>query len=103
MSSALFFYSGRIHISYPFILYCNQLGLAFVKAYLIFRLPQQRWANRLDQRSEDLTGRLANRLFPLYQNVFYMTLLALVLLLALGVFRWPDFRQVIPFNKHWLG
>ncbi|MDE3060482.1 MAG: glycosyltransferase [Pseudomonadota bacterium] len=95
MSSALFFYSRRIHVSYPFILYCNQLTLAFVKVWLMFRLPQQRWANRLDQRGIDLSGPRINRLFPLYQNGLTMAALALALLLCLGVLRLPDVQQLI--------
>jgi glycosyltransferase Alg8 len=94
MSSSLFAYSGRIHMSYPLILYINQLTLAFVKAYLVFRLPLQRWANRMDQRSEHLVRQDPNRFFPLCQNVFYMALIALVLLLFTGVLSWPDVQQI---------
>ncbi len=95
MASALYFYSERIHISYPAILYFQQLTLAFLKAYLTFRLPQQRWANRLDQKSgQDLMARRENRIFALYLNAFYGVLLTLAVLLLTGVLRWPDFQQV---------
>jgi mannuronan synthase len=103
MSSALFFYSGRIHMSYPLILYVNQLVLAFVKAYLIFRLPLQRWSNRMDQRADERIGQQKNRIFPLYQNVFYMLLLVLGVLLSAGLIEWPDIQQVVPISRNWLG
>lgn len=103
MSSTLFLYAGRIRMSFPLILYINQLSLAFVKAYLIFRLPQQRWANRNDQRAGFDRANPINRIFPLCQNLFYMALLALVLLLFLGVLQWPDFQQVVPVRKSFFG
>ena len=36
-------------MSYPWILYLNQLINASVKVYCIFRLSKQRWANRGNQ------------------------------------------------------
>jgi glycosyltransferase Alg8 len=95
MSSTLFLYSNRIHMSYPLILYCNQLLLAFVKAYMIFRLPQQRWANRLDQRSgDDLVKSGTNRYFAGYLNTFYMVLLLFGVLLMSGVLYVPAMAQI---------
>jgi mannuronan synthase len=99
MSMAMFFYSSRIHISYPLILYGNQLILAFVKAYLIFRLPQQRWANRNDQRDEKLIRQKKNRIFPLYQNVFYTVVLMLAILIFTGTLTVPDARQIMPLSR----
>ena len=49
-SMALFYYHGRIDMSFPFILYANQIVGAIIKVYVLFRLPLQRWANRGDQR-----------------------------------------------------
>ncbi len=52
LSLFLFSYSRKIQMSYPFILYFNQLINAAVKVYCIFRLSKQRWSNRGDQKSE---------------------------------------------------
>jgi len=96
MSSALFFYSERIHISFPIILYCNQILTAFVKAYLIFRLPQQRWANRMDQHfNHELMNGCLNRIAVLCINLLYLTILALGVLLIMRVLTWPDIQQLL--------
>ena len=52
LSLFLFSYSRSIHLSYPWILFFNQLINAAVKVYCIFRLSKQRWSNRGNQSSE---------------------------------------------------
>lgn len=42
-------YSRQVHLSYPLILYGNQIINAAVKVYAFFRLSKQRWANRGNQ------------------------------------------------------
>lgn len=49
LSLFLFSYSRRVIMSYPWILYFNQLINAAVKVYCIFRLSKQRWSNRGNQ------------------------------------------------------
>ncbi|WP_422369092.1 glycosyltransferase [Pelagibius sp.] len=49
LSLFLFGYSRRIEMTYPWILYLNQLINASVKVYCIFRLSKQRWSNRGNQ------------------------------------------------------
>ncbi len=51
LSLFLYRYCDRIYMSFPFILYFNQLLNASVKVYCIFRLSKQRWTNRGDQSS----------------------------------------------------
>ncbi|MCJ8320632.1 MAG: glycosyltransferase family 2 protein [Colwellia sp.] len=53
LSLFLFAYSRKIQMSYPAILYLNQLINASVKVYCIFRLSKQKWSNRGNQSSED--------------------------------------------------
>ena len=53
LSLFLFGYSRKVHISYPLILYANQIINASVKVYAIFRLSKQRWANRGNQSAGD--------------------------------------------------
>ena len=49
LSLFLFSYSRCVHLSYPWILYFNQLINASVKVYCIYRLSKQRWTNRGNQ------------------------------------------------------
>ncbi len=51
LASLLWYYHGRIDITFPFLLYFNQLSSSVLKIWILFRLPIQRWANRGDQRS----------------------------------------------------
>lgn len=49
LSLFLYQYCDRVYLSFPFILYLNQLLNAAVKVYCIFRLSKQRWTNRGNQ------------------------------------------------------
>lgn len=51
LSLFLYGYSRKVELSYPWILYLNQLINASVKVYCIFRLSKQRWSNRGNQSS----------------------------------------------------
>lgn len=82
LSSILFFYARRIDMAYPFIVYLNQLMSSFIKIYISFRLPQQRWKNRGDQKTgfemdKNLRWRLwvANGLTGLYCLFFFFLIL----------------------------
>jgi len=75
LSVFLCYYAGRIYISFPFLLYFNQVTNAAVKCYLLFRLAKQRWRNRGDQKVAESMGWL-----PAFQNFMgsYLTHLSLV-------------------------
>lgn len=49
MAAVLFAYSPRVDLNYVWCLYLNQIVNAGVKLYVLWRLPQQRWANRGNQ------------------------------------------------------
>ncbi|MBI4756476.1 MAG: glycosyltransferase [Betaproteobacteria bacterium] len=51
LAAFLFRHAGGINMRYPFLLYANQMLNAAVKAYIWFRLPKQRWANRGNQKA----------------------------------------------------
>jgi glycosyltransferase Alg8 len=55
-SVLLFSYHRRIDVTFPVVLYFNQIAASIVKIYILFRLPVQRWANRGDQRANDALG-----------------------------------------------
>lgn len=48
-SMFLFAHSQKVEISYPLILYLNQLFSASIKIYCLFHLSKQRWSNRGNQ------------------------------------------------------
>ncbi len=52
----LFGYSRRADMSWPFILYLNQVINATVKIYMIFHLSKQKWSNRGNQSSGGGSG-----------------------------------------------
>ncbi|MEM1428332.1 MAG: glycosyltransferase [Pseudomonadota bacterium] len=45
----LYSYSRRVDLSWPFILYLNQVINASVKIYMIYHLSKQKWSNRGNQ------------------------------------------------------
>jgi len=69
LSMFLFGYSRKADMSWPFILYLNQVINASVKIYMIFHLPKQKWSNRGNQsagEARSLKDRLRNG-FALFQ------------------------------------
>jgi glycosyltransferase Alg8 len=50
-SLVLWIYSPTVLLSFPVYLYANQMLNASVKVYCLFRLAQQRWTNRGDQKA----------------------------------------------------
>ena len=59
----LFGYAREPDLSWPFILYFNQIINAGVKVYMVFHLSKQKWSNRGNQSAGDgnsLTDRLQN-------------------------------------------
>jgi glycosyltransferase Alg8 len=58
LSFVLYLYAGRIYISFPFLLYGNQIAGSAIKVYLLFRVNKQRWLNRGDQKQRSAASRL---------------------------------------------
>ncbi|MEM9348927.1 MAG: glycosyltransferase [Pseudomonadota bacterium] len=59
----LYSYSRRVDLSWPFILYLNQVINASVKIFMIFHLSKQKWSNRGNQSAgggEGWRARLQN-------------------------------------------
>jgi len=79
LSIVLYFFAGRIFVSFPFLLYGNQILGSAIKVYLLFRVNKQRWLNRGDQRQKAASSRLlpfqhamASFLTLLYISVFFL-------------------------------
>lgn len=59
----LFQYSRQVDLSWPFILYLNQVINSSVKIFMVFHLSKQKWSNRGNQaskREQGLTAILQN-------------------------------------------
>lgn len=96
LSLFLFQYARKVDLSYPFILYFNQLINASVKVYCIFRLSKQRWSNRGNQSSgmsEGLVANLQNAMAS-YLTVLYVAMLFLGVTLMAGLVEPPTLRMV---------
>jgi len=95
-SMVLFYYARRIDITFPFLLYCNQLLSAIIKVYILFRLPQQKWKNRGDQRLgfDASKGLNFKKWGANYLTTFYCTGFLLLILLYLGVVYMPTLFEI---------
>ena len=83
LSLFIYHYAGRIHISFPFLIYLLQILNSIIKIYILFRLPRQRWSNRSNFTAIDTKdGRIwIKQLMANYLTLLYSS--ALVLFLAL--------------------
>ncbi len=61
----LFNYSRTVDMSWPFVLYLNQVINASVKIYMIFHLSKQKWSNRGNQSAGGEKG-----VMPMLKNGF---------------------------------
>lgn len=87
-SVLLFYYHRRIDVSFPFVLYFNQILGSLAKVYISFRLPIQRWANRGDQRSGPGDADRRRKLWMAnYLTVLWGASFVFGVLLYVGVFR----------------
>lgn len=96
ISCMLFIHARRMDMSFPFLIYINQLVSTVIKIYILFRLPQQRWKNRGDQnagfntaRGWKLRGYVAN-----YLTLFYCVSCFLVILLTLHLAALPTMSDI---------
>lgn len=97
LACVLFFWNRRINMSFPFLLYANQLMTACVKIYLLFRLPMQKWANRGDQSIPMDTGHkglfMARKAMSVYMTFLIIGAIGLVALTYIELlppFSWTD-------------
>lgn len=83
LAVVLFAYSPRIDFNYVWCLYLNQLVNAGVKLYVLWRLPQQRWANRGNQSTGMAVAGYAARFR--FAMAAYLTLLSVATLAAIAL------------------
>jgi glycosyltransferase Alg8 len=95
-SMVLFYYARRIDITFPFFLYLNQLLSAIIKVYILFRLPQQKWKNRGDQKAgfDARKGLNFKNWVASYLTTFYCIGFLLLILLYLGLAYMPTISDI---------
>jgi mannuronan synthase len=82
LALVLFAYSPRVDLNYIWCLYANQLVNAGVKLYTMWRLPQQKWANRGNQQAGmGVSGLLQ---FARRSVAAYLTLLSIISLVLVA-------------------
>lgn len=95
MGVTLFFFSDRIRMSYPFMLYGNQLISALLKVYIMFHLPRQRWTNRQSQKGgDDAMSNPYRRALAGYINGLYLCIMFFIVFLITGIMEWPEPYQL---------
>ncbi len=96
-SLVLFHYARKVDLSFPLLLYFNQVINAAVKVYALFRLAKQRWANRGNQKA----GFTGEGLVNLYRNAManYLTILHLTLLVLLIALATRAYAPTLMFFK----
>jgi mannuronan synthase len=83
LATVMWVYAGRFDASYPLLIYLSQQITALVKVYAIFRLAQQRWFNRGDQKSAQ--GKHGLVRFQRGMAIYLTALSATVLVAAIAV------------------
>jgi glycosyltransferase Alg8 len=96
MSLVLYRYAGKIHLSFPFLLYALQIMNAVIKVYILFRLPRQRWANRATLKKQVKTDshEVLRHAMAGYLTLFYVTALVYVLAIYTGSLDFPSWIMV---------
>jgi mannuronan synthase len=90
-SVCLYAYARDVHISFPLILFLNQMLNASVKVYSLFRLSKQRWTNRGNQSAgfqEGYVERIRNWT-AMYLTFISTTALAVILVAYTGFLKSP--------------
>jgi mannuronan synthase len=105
LALVLFAYSPRIDMNYIWCLYLNQLVNAAVKLYTMWRLPQQKWANRGNQKSNAFAGgfvQSVRRGMAAYLTALSVASLLLIASLWTGLLTTPRWGFVF-LTEGWLG
>lgn len=87
----LFGYSRRADMSWPVILYLNQVINASVKIYMIFHLSKQKWANRGNQSVGEGGGRIEayKSMIAKFQLATAVSAFLMIILIYMGLIEMP--------------
>ncbi len=96
ISLILFTHARCIDMSFPFLVYINQLVSTLIKVYIVFRLPQQRWKNRGDQHAGYAVprGMKVKSWVATYLTIFYCTCCFFFILLFLKLVALPTLGDI---------
>jgi mannuronan synthase len=96
LSCVLFYYAGGVYLSFPFLLYINQLSIAMIKVHLLFRLSKQRWLNRGDQQAQFDRGDLLSfqKFMAKFLTAFYISLVVFVIAVYSGALQLPQLHTL---------
>lgn len=100
LACMLFIHARRIDMSFPFLIYINQLLSTLIKIYILFRLPQQRWKNRGDQHAgfETLLKWRFKGWVATYITFFYCMCCLLFILIYLNLISLPTLSDIKTFG-----
>ncbi len=106
VSLFIFRYAGRIHLSFPFLIYILQISNALIKIYILFRLPRQRWTNRASTASLQVADNKEwiKHLMAMYLTVLYSSALIVFLALytgALETYSWNEISRGLQLLLGW--
>lgn len=92
MSFVLFYYAKRIDMSLPVYLYLNQISSAIIKIYILFRLPQQKWKNRGNQKLGFQNNKkdILKNYFAIYLTFLYCIIFLILVLIYLKIISFPS-------------
>lgn len=98
IATVLFFHARRIDMSFPFLIYINQLASSLIKIYILFRLPQQRWQNRGEQQLGFDNTHSLQHMIAHYLTACYCLAFLLFVLLYLKLIRFPTCADFWPLT-----
>ena len=104
LALVLFAYSPRVDLNYVWCLYLNQLVNAGVKLYTLWRLPQQRWANRGNQRAGEASLGLAatlRRSMAAYLTALSIAALGVMAISLTGLVKFPGW-SIVFITSDWV-
>ncbi|WP_299546299.1 glycosyltransferase [uncultured Tateyamaria sp.] len=87
----LFGYSRRADMTWPFILYLNQVINASVKIYMVFHLSKQKWSNRGNQSAGGGTGGVetVKNAFAKFQLITAVSVFLMLTMMYVGLMETP--------------
>jgi len=99
LSLCLYRYCQQIHISFPFILYANQILNAGVKVYCLFRLSKQRWSHRGNQSAglEHSFALGARTWIAFWVTTIWLSSVMIFSLLYSGIFQVPSYLHFMAY------
>ena len=105
VSAFIFRYAGRIHLSFPFLIYLLQISNALIKVYILFRLPRQRWTNRSHNTAVQSSRNKIwiKHLMAAYLTTLYLSALIMFLALYSGTLETYSWAEMVRGFKQLFG